>query len=110
MIQPDTVFNFPATNNITFDPGAHCTWHRHGGMVILVTGGVGLYQEEDKPAQILRKDDVLQIPAGMRHWHGATKDNWFSQVVIYDAAWRYETPVDEDNTLSDEEYNKLSKE
>ena len=106
MIQRDTVFNFPATNNITFAPGAHSTWHRHGGMVVLVTGGVGLYQEEGKPAQILRKGDVLQIPAGVRHWHGATKDNWFSQIVIYDAAWRSETMADEDTTLSDEAYDK----
>ena len=108
LIQPDTVFNFPATNNITFAPGAHSTWHRHGGMVVRVTGGVGLYQEEGKPAQILRKGDVLQIPAGVRHWHGATKDSWFSQIVIYDAAWVPETPVEEDNTLTDEDYNKVA--
>lgn len=104
MIQPDTVFNFPATNNITFAPGAHSSWHRHGGMVVLVTGGVGLYQEEGKPAQILRKGNVLQIPAGVRHWHGATKDNWFSQMVIYDAAWQPEILADEDNTLTEEDY------
>ena len=108
LIQPDTVFNFPATNNITFAPGAHSSWHRHGGMVVMVTGGVGLYQEEGKPALILRKGDVLQIPAGVRHWHGATKDNWFSQIVIYDAAWAPETPVEEDNTLSDEDYNNVT--
>ena len=108
LIQPDTVFNFPATNNITFAPGAHSTWHRHGGMVVMVTGGVGLYQEEGKPAQILRKGDVLQIPAGVRHWHGATEDSWFSQIVIYDAAWVPETPVEEDNTLTDDDYNKVA--
>lgn len=108
MIQRDTVFNFPATNNITFAPGAHSTWHRHGGMVVMVTSGVGLYQEEGKPAQILRKGDVLQIPAGVRHWHGATKDSWFSQIVIYDAAWVPETPVEEENTLSDEDYNNVA--
>lgn len=107
MIQPDDVFNFPATNNITFAPGAHSTWHRHGGMVVLVTGGVGLYQEEGKPAQILRQGDVLEIPAGVRHWHGATPDNWFSQIVIYDSTWQPEAHVDEDNTLSDEDYNQV---
>ena len=133
LIAPDSVFNFPQTNVVTFEPGAHSSWHRHGGMVVLVTGGVGLYQEEDKaaikreqsdagissaereqarpmvkPAQVLRKGDVLQIPAGVRHWHGATKDNWFSQVVIYDMSWRPEAQVDEDNTLSDEYYNDLA--
>ena len=133
LIALDSVFNFPQTNVVTFAPGAHSSWHRHGGMVVLVTGGVGLYQEEDKaaikreqsdagissaereqarpmvkPAQVLRKGDVLQIPAGVRHWHGATRDNWFSQVVIYDMAWRPEAQVDEDNTLSDEYYNELA--
>ena len=133
LIALDSVFNFPQTNVVTFAPGAHSSWHRHGGMVVLVTGGVGLYQEEDKavikreqsdagissaereqarpmvkPAQVLRKGDVLQIPAGVRHWHGATKDNWFSQVVIYDMTWRPEAQVDEDNTLSDKYYNELA--
>ena len=110
MIQLDDVFHFPATNNITFAPGAHSSWHRHGGMVVMVTGGVGLYQEEGKPAQILRRGDVLEIPAGVRHWHGATPDNWFSQIVIYDSTWQPEAHVDEDNTLSDEDYAKIEME
>ena len=77
-------------------------------MVVLVTDGVGLYQEEGKPAQILRRGDVLQIPVGVRHWHGATKDNWFSQVVIYDSAWKpAETYNDSDNSISGEYYNGL---
>ena len=108
LIAVDSVFKFPQTNVVTFAPGAHSSWHRHGGMVVLVTGGVGLYQEEGKAAQVLRKGDVLQIPAGVRHWHGATKDNWFSQVVIYDMSWRPETQTDEDNSLSDEYYNELA--
>lgn len=108
LIAVDSVFKFPQTNVVTFAPGAHSSWHRHGGMAVMVTGGVGLYQEEGKPAQVLRKGDVLQIPAGVRHWHGATKDNWFSQVVIYDMSWRPETQTDEYNTLSDEYYNELA--
>ena len=110
LITKDEVYNFPTTNNITFAPGAHSSWHRHGGMILLVTGGVGYYQEEGKPAQIIRKGDVVEIPAGTRHWHGAVKDSWFSQIVIYDAAWRPEAQVDEDNTLSDEYYNNLTEE
>ena len=111
LIALDSVFNFPQTNVVTFEPGAHSSWHRHGGMVVLVTGGVGLYQEEGKPAQILRKGDVLQIPADVRHWHGATKDNWFSQVVIYDMTWRPDTTkADVNNTLSDEYYANVKME
>lgn len=107
MIQLDEVFHFPATNHITFAPGAHSGWHRHGGMIVMVTGGVGLYQEEGKPAQILRQGDVLEIPAGVRHWHGATPDNWFSQIVLYDSTWQPKAQLDEDNSLSDEEYSKV---
>ncbi len=65
LINVDSVFHFPQTNVVTFGPGAHSSWHRHGGMVVLVTDGVGLYQEEGRPAQVLRRGDVLQIPAGV---------------------------------------------
>lgn len=91
MITPDETYNFPATNNIIFEPGARSSWHSHGGMVILVTGGVGYYQEEGRPAQIIREGDVVEIPEGVRHWHGATPDSWFSQIVIFDAFY---TPED----------------
>ena len=108
LISVDSVFNFPQTNVVTFGPGAHSSWHRHGGMVVLVTDGVGLYQEEGKPAQILRRGDVLQIPAGVRHWHGATKDDWFSQVVIYDKDWQpSEGEAEVDNRVTDDYYNNL---
>ncbi|MBR1793007.1 MAG: hypothetical protein IJ764_05140 [Bacteroidales bacterium] len=46
----DSVFNFQQANVVTFAPGAHSSWHRHGGMVVLVTGGASLYQEEGLPA------------------------------------------------------------
>ena len=108
MIAAGSAMEFPQTNNITFAPGAHSGWHRHGGMVVLVTGGAGIYQEEGKPAQLIRKGDVVQIPAGMRHWHGAIKDSWFSQVVIYDSAWKPDKKYqDSDNAVTDEYYNSL---
>lgn len=110
LIANDDIYNFPQTNHLTFAPGSHSEWHRHGGMILLVTGGVGFYQEEGKKAQILRQGDVVQIPAGVRHWHGAVKDSWFSQIVVYDADWKVDAHTDEDNTLSDEYYNSLETE
>ena len=111
MITPDDTYHFPATNNIIFEPGARSSWHSHGGMVILVTGGAGYYQEEGKPAQIIREGDVINIPEGTRHWHGATPDSWFSQMVIFDAGY---TPKDgeaqEDVAVTDEEYANLETE
>ena len=63
-------------------PDSRSGWHVHGGMYVIGVGGVGLYQEEGKPAIIIRKGDVIQIPAGVRHWHGSTKDSWFQQIVV----------------------------
>lgn len=87
MIASDEIYHFPQTNHVTFEPGARSNWHSHGGMVILVTGGVGYYQEEGKPTQIIRKGDVIECAPGVRHWHGAAPDSWFSQMVVYDAGY-----------------------
>lgn len=88
LIQKDETYNFPVSNVITFAPSSRSSWHVHGGMEILVVGGKGYYQEEGKKAQVIRKGDVVHIPAGVRHWHGATADSWFQQIVIYDAQWQ----------------------
>ena len=93
MIMNDETYNFPQTNNVTFEPGARSYWHSHGGMLLVGTGGVGYYQEEGKPAQIIRKGDVVECPEGVRHWHGAAPDSWFSQMVIYDSHYTPEGGV-----------------
>jgi len=111
MITPDDTYHFPATNHVTFAPGARSSWHSHGGMVILVTGGAGYYQEEGKPAQIIRKGDVVNIPEGVRHWHGATPDSWFSQMVIFDSTYApSEGEAPEETAVTDEEYANLDTE
>ena len=70
--------------NVTFEPGCRNNWHRHlgGYQILLVTGGQGLYQETGKPAQVLRPGDVVVIADGVKHWHGATADSWFTHVAI----------------------------
>ena len=70
--------------NVTFEPGCRNNWHRHlgGNQILLVTGGQGLYQEAGKPAQLLRQGDVVVVADGVKHWHGATADSWFSHVAI----------------------------
>ncbi|WP_084496196.1 cupin domain-containing protein [Lacrimispora indolis] len=98
MIANDDVYHFPQTNNVIFEPGARSGWHSHGGMILLVTGGVGYYQEEGQPAQIIRKGDVIECAAGVRHWHGATPDSWFSQMVIYDSHY---VPENEENAVEE---------
>ncbi|MEE6657526.1 cupin domain-containing protein [Pediococcus acidilactici] len=70
--------------NVTFEPGCRNNWHIHhdGFQILLVTGGEGWYQEEGKPAQRLKPGDVVVTHDGIKHWHGATKDSWFSHVAI----------------------------
>ena len=109
MIANDEVFNFPQSNNIVFEPGGRSHWHTHGGMIILGTGGVGYYQEEGQPAQIIRKGDVVECPAGVKHWHGAAPDSWFSQMVIYDSHYQGEGGG-EPEPVTDEYYADLETE
>ncbi len=118
MIANDDTYHFPQTNHLTFEPGARSSWHSHGGMVLLVTGGKGFYQEEGKTAQILRPGDVVDIEPGVKHWHGAAPDSWFSQIVIFDShyvpedgAASVEEPVTEEQytNLEMEEYTERTK-
>jgi len=107
MIATDSVYNFPATNCITFAPGSHSQWHRHGVMTVIGISGIGLFQEEGKEPHLVYPGDVIDIPAGARHFHGAAMDSWFQQFVIYDDAWKPDAKVDEDNTLDYEQYASL---
>lgn len=108
IINLDETYHFPQTNVITFGPGGRSDWHVHGGMSVIGVGGVGLYQEEGKPAIIIRKGDVVQIPAGVKHWHGATADSWYQQIVVYDRNWKAPKGLDtHGSSVSDEEYAKL---
>ncbi|WP_319529555.1 cupin domain-containing protein [uncultured Cohaesibacter sp.] len=73
--------------NVTFEPGCRNNWHIHkadkgGGQILLCTSGGGWYQEAGKPAQALKAGDVVKIPAGVKHWHGAAKDSWFAHLAI----------------------------
>ena len=74
-------------SNVTFEPGCRNNWHIHtaaagGGQVLLCIAGEGWYQEEGKPAVSLRPGSVVNIPAGVKHWHGAKADSWFSHISI----------------------------
>ena len=97
-------------SNVTFEPGCRNNWHIHhadkgGGQILLVTGGRGYYQEWGKPARELHAGDVVNIPAGVKHWHGAAATNWFAHLAIEVPGENIKNewcePVDA------EEYNKL---
>ncbi|WP_293728543.1 cupin domain-containing protein [uncultured Phascolarctobacterium sp.] len=73
--------------NVTFEPSCRNNWHIHhadkgGGQILLVTGGRGYYQEWSQPARELHPGDVVNIPAEVKHWHGAAPTSWFAHLAI----------------------------
>lgn len=70
--------------NVTFEPGCRNNWHIHhkGGQILLVTEGRGWYQESGREPQELHPGDVVNIPAEVKHWHGAAKDSTFSHLAV----------------------------
>ena len=73
--------------NVTFEPGCRNHWHIHhaaqgGGQLLLCTDGRGWYQEWGREARALNPGGVVFIPAGVKHWHGAARDSWFSHVAL----------------------------
>lgn len=92
--------------NVTFAPACRNNWHTHrGGQILLVTAGRGYYQEWGKEARELHAGDAVEIPAEVKHWHGAAPDSWFSHIAIEihpelgPATWL--------EPVADEEYAKL---
>lgn len=89
--------------NVTFEPGARTNWHIHpSGQIILVTDGVGYYQEKGQSKKILRKGDVIKCPPNIPHWHGASPDTAFVQLAI---AQRGSGPTEWLDKVTDAEYN-----
>lgn len=93
--------------NVTFEPGCRNNWHIHhkGGQILLVTGGRGYYQAWGEEARELKPGDVVNIPAEVKHWHGAAPDSWFAHLAI-------EVPAEGANNewleaVTDELYSKL---
>jgi len=98
-------------SNVTFEPACRNFWHIHqgGGQILLVTAGYGWYQEWGKAARKLHPGDVVNIPAGIKHWHGAAKDSWFSHLAMGTPAPQGSTSDTEWlEPVSDIEYNKLA--
>lgn len=94
-------------SNITFSPSARTKWHyHHSGEILLITGGTGWHQIEGQPAQRIKAGDVINVKAGVKHWHGASKDNWLSHIAL--TVPQDNTQTDILDAVSDEEYNQLT--
>ncbi|AYD89116.1 cupin domain-containing protein [Actinomyces lilanjuaniae] len=73
--------------NVSFEPGCRNSWHIHhatsgGGQVLIVTAGRGWYQAWGEPARALGPGDVVNVPAGLKHWHGAAADSAFQHIAL----------------------------
>ena len=96
--------------NVTFEPKCRNNWHIHkaksgGGQMLIAVGGRGYYQEWGKEPIEMKPGDVINIPANVKHWHGAAPDSWFSHLAV--EVDGVETSNEWLEPVSDEEYNKL---
>ena len=106
-VSNDTTYN-ASIGNVTFEPKARTNWHKHpGGQILLVTEGIGWYQEKGKTAQRIQKGDVVKIPPDAEHWHGASSESGLTHIAISlstdkgGAVWL--------QPVTDEEYNNIEK-
>jgi quercetin dioxygenase-like cupin family protein len=82
LVPNDTALNCQI-GNVMFEPGARNNWHTHpGGQILIVTEGIGYYQEKGKPIQLLRKGDVVRTLPNVEHWHGASPGSGFTHIAV----------------------------
>ncbi|WP_068402001.1 cupin domain-containing protein [Kribbia dieselivorans] len=73
--------------NVTFEPGCRNNWHIHhassgGGQILLCVAGSGWHQIEGQEPESMEPGSVAQVPAGVKHWHGAKAGSWFTHIAI----------------------------
>ncbi len=96
-----------ATATVTFEPGARTAWHTHPlGQTLIITAGSGWAQTAGGPRLDLRQGDVVWIPPGEKHWHGATATTAMTHIAIQErhggGAVEWLEHVDDAQYLSDE--------
>jgi quercetin dioxygenase-like cupin family protein len=75
-----------AGNAVTFEPGARTAWHTHPlGQTLIVTSGFGRVQREGGEIEEIRPGDVVWIPPGEKHWHGASPTTAMTHIAIQEA-------------------------
>ena len=69
--------------SVTFEPGARTAWHTHPlGQTLIVTAGCGWAQRDGGPIEEIRPGDVVWIPPGEKHWHGAAPTTAMNHFAI----------------------------
>lgn len=88
---------------VTFEPAARTNWHTHPlGQTLVVTQGSGFVKRWGGPREEIKVGDVVWIPAGTKHWHGASESSSMSHVAITEALDG--KTVDWMETVNDEQY------
>ena len=83
LVGGDNIYDDISIGNVVFEPSARTNWHKHTkGQILLVLSGEGRYQERGKEIRKLTKGDVVEIPANVEHWHGASPNSWFTHISI----------------------------
>jgi quercetin dioxygenase-like cupin family protein len=91
--------------SVTFDPGARTLWHAHPlGQILIVTAGLGWVQQWGGAVQEIRPGDVVRIPPGQKHWHGATASTGMTHIAIQEHLEGRSTEWME--PVSDEQYRR----
>jgi quercetin dioxygenase-like cupin family protein len=92
-----------AVAHVTFEPGARTAWHTHPlGQTLIVTQGCGWVQRAGGPREEIRPGDVVWIPPGEKHWHGATATTGMSHIAAHERL--NGSPVEWLELVSEEEY------
>ena len=90
---------------VTFEPGARSAWHTHpAGQVLIVTAGAGRVQQFGGPIEEIRPGDVVRIPPGVKHWHGASPNIGMTHIAIQETVGGRN--VDWMEQVSEEQYGK----
>jgi quercetin dioxygenase-like cupin family protein len=90
---------------VTFEPGARSAWHTHPlGQTLIVTAGTGRVQRWGGPIEEIRSGDVVWIPPGQKHWHGASPTTAMTHIAIQEEVGGKN--VDWMEKVSDEQYGR----
>jgi len=89
--------------SVTFEPGARTAWHTHPlGQTLIVTAGAGRAQRWGGPIEEIRPGDVVWIPPGEKHWHGAAPTTAVTHIAVQEQL--NGKAVDWMEKVSDEQY------
>ena len=72
--------------SVSLEPGARTAWHTHpAGQTLIVTAGEGLVRQWGGRPRVMRQGDVVRVPPGVKHWHGATPGSSMTHIALQEA-------------------------